>query len=157
MMEPAMIHPLDSTQGKAKEKHWKQRKWAGHCCLLLPPTTTHMSSVCCFGRREALNRQEDLKLAEQSEKYLELFMYEWLQGGKGRLIWIDQVKPWGQRWKQPFAIRWVTWSWTAFSFPSVHTPSCSQALPWSPFERSIHRYLLNPAIAQRMPTTLILY
>lgn len=56
---------------------------------------------------------------------------------------------------EPFAIRWVTWSWT-FSFPSVQPPSYSQVLPWSPVEHHIHRHLLNPAIAQRMPTTLIL-
>lgn len=86
MMEPAMTHPLDFIQGKAKEKREKQRKWADRWCLPLPqPQPTRAQFVVLAGE-QALNKQEELKLAEQSEKYLELFMYEWLQGGKDRQL-----------------------------------------------------------------------
>lgn len=79
--------------------------------------------------------------------------------GRADIFYLDRSgKALGAALKtEPFAIGWVTQSWTAFSFPSVQTPSYSWALPWSPIECCIRRHLLNPAIAQRMPTTLILF
>lgn len=44
-------------------------------CLCPQPQPTRVQFVVLAGE-QALNKQEELKLAEQSEKYLELFMYE---------------------------------------------------------------------------------
>lgn len=55
------------------------------------PQPTRAQFVVLAGE-QALNKQEELKLAEQSEKYLELFMYEWLQGGKGRRLLFGQIR-----------------------------------------------------------------
>lgn len=65
--------------------------------LCSQPQPTHAQFVVLAGA-QSLSKQEKLKLAKQSEKYLEVVYVCMIAGWEGQAspIWIDQVKPWGQ-------------------------------------------------------------
>lgn len=69
---------------KGQRKTWKTKEMSWTFACLCPQSQPTWARFFVLAGEQALNKQVELKLAEQLEKYLELFMYEWLQGGKDR-------------------------------------------------------------------------
>lgn len=92
------ISPKERPKRNVKNKGNEQTAVASICPQ---PQPTHAQFVVLAGA-QSLSKQEKLKLAEQSEKYLEV-VYVWMIAGwegQASPMWIDQVEPWRQRWKQ---------------------------------------------------------
>lgn len=139
------ISPKERPKRNVKNKGNEQTAVAFLCSQ---PQPTHAQFVVLAGA-QSLSKQEKLKLAKQSKVFRGCLCMHDCRVGRAGISYLDRSgKTLGAVLKtEPFAIRWVTRAWTAFSFPSVQIPSYSQALPWSPTERHFRRHLSNLAIA----------
>lgn len=77
---------------KGQRETWKTKEMSRPLVPASAPNHNPHELFVVLAGEQALNKQEELKLAEQPEKYLELFMYEWLQGGKGRHLLFGQIR-----------------------------------------------------------------